>query len=109
MILLLLLIPVLPLASGSDTYFIKPIDHGSRPCPGNPCRFLSDYAENGMQYFPSNVVMVFLPGIHIIDQCLSVRDVTSVVLISANVTVEDFNPSVKITCSNYIHNPIFVL
>ena len=42
-----------------------------------------------------------------LDQCLSVRDVTSIVQIGANVTVEDFNPSVKITCSNYIHNPIF--
>lgn len=50
-------------------------------------------AENGMQYFPSNVIMVFLPGIHMLDQCLSVRDVTSIVLIGANVT-DGFNSSI---------------
>lgn len=69
-------------------HIIKPTRHAGRPCPGNPCHFLSDYAENGMQYFPSNVIMIFLPGIHMLYQCLPVRDVTSVVLIGANVGME---------------------
>ena len=42
-----------------------------------------------------------------LSQSLSFREVSNVVLIGANVTVEDLNPSAKITCSSYISGPIF--
>ena len=54
------------------------------PCPGEPCRTLSEYLEQPTQYFASDVTFVFLPGNHTIQNSLLVADIASLSLLGSS-------------------------
>ena len=53
-------------------------------CPGEPCHTLSEYLEQPMQYFTSDVTFLFLPGNHTIQNSLLVADITSLSLVGVS-------------------------
>ena len=54
------------------------------PCPGEPCRTLSEYLEQPTQYFTANVTFLFLPGNHTIENSLLIADITSLSLLGVS-------------------------
>ena len=71
----LLLLMLLTLCSAQSTYYVKPTP--DTPCPGKPCRTLSQYVAD--QYFknlPVNTTMEFLPGSHTLEKTISIKTLT---------------------------------
>ena len=69
--LALLLLLLLPLCSAQSTYYVTPTP--DTPCPGEPCRTLSEYVEGTDQYFTSNTEFVFISGDHLLNNLINVE------------------------------------
>ena len=77
--LLLLLVPVLSLC-GATQYYVKPTQSTNTSCPTQPCHTLNHYTNHSDRYFRSNTVFKFLPGTHLMDRPLEIRDVENISL-----------------------------
>ena len=77
--LFILFVSVLSLC-GATEYYVKPTEPTNTSCPAQPCLTLSQYINNSDNYFQSNTIFKFLPGIHHMDRPLDVRDVQSMSL-----------------------------
>ena len=77
--LLVILLVLAPYLSSATVYYVKPTEPHSIPCPVNPCYTLEEYADNATQFFHSvsNVAVILLPGIHILNQNLGVIRVSN--------------------------------
>ena len=77
--LLLLLVPVLSLC-GATQYYVTPTEPTNTSCPAQPCHTLNYYTNQSDHYFKSNTVFKFLPGTHLLDRPLEIRDVENISL-----------------------------
>ena len=77
---LLLLLATVISQCGTTEYYVKPTDPTNTSCPGQPCLTLNQYINNSSHYIQSNVVFIFLPGKHVIDRLLQIRNVENVTL-----------------------------
>lgn len=77
--LALLFALILPLSYTQNTYYVTTT--ANTTCPGEPCRTLSEYVEQVGQYFVSNTTFIFLPGEHILDNSVSIGDVSNLTLV----------------------------
>ena len=65
--------------NSSSIYYVKPSP--DTPCPESPCRTLSEYLRIADQYFTLNTTLVLLPGDHLLEGKLLVRDISALTLI----------------------------
>ena len=77
--LLLLLVPVLSFC-GATQYYVIPTEPTNTSCPAQPCHTLNHYTNHSDHYFKSNTVFKFLPGTHLMDRALEIRDVENISL-----------------------------
>ena len=77
--LLLLLVPVLSLC-GATQYYVTPAEPTNTSCPAQPCHTLNHYTNHSDRYFKSNTVFKFLPGTHLMNRPLEIRDVKNISL-----------------------------
>ena len=73
-----LIVSVLSLC-GATEYYVRPSEPTNTSCPAQPCLTLNEYASNSESYFTtSNIVFKFLPGTHLVNISISVRNVHNV-------------------------------
>ena len=98
--LLLLLVPVLSLC-GATQYYVTPTEPTNTSCPAQPCHTLNHYARHSDRYFKSNTVFKFLPGTHLMNRPLKIRDVDNISL-EASDDNSDMYPQLvaQFTCQN---------
>ena len=77
--LLLLLVPVLSLCEATQ-YYVTPTEPTNTSCPAQPCHTLNHYTKHSELYFKSNTVFKFLPGTHLMNRSLKIRDVENITL-----------------------------
>ena len=77
--LLLLLVPVLSLCEATQ-YYVTPTEPTNTSCPAQPCHTLNHYTNHSELYFKSNTVFKFLPGTHLMNRPLTIRDVENITL-----------------------------
>ena len=77
--LLLLLVPVLSLCEATQ-YYVTPTEPTNTSCPAQPCHTLNHYTNHSDHYFKSNTVFTFLPGTHLMNRPLEIRDVENISL-----------------------------
>ena len=77
--MLLLLVPVLSLC-GATQYYVTPTEPTNTSCPAQPCLTLNYYTNHSDRYFKSNTVFKFLPGTHLMNRSLEIRDVENISL-----------------------------
>ena len=63
----------------ASIYYVKPSP--DTLCPESPCHTLSEYLGMADQYFTLNTTLVLLPGDHILEEKLLVRDISALTLI----------------------------
>ena len=78
--LALLFLLILPLCCTctQNTYYVTP--SSDVPCPAEPCRTLSEYAEHTEQFFISNTTFLFLPGDHTLNERIQIENTTKLTL-----------------------------
>ena len=77
--LCVLIVSVLSLCGGATEYYVRPSEPTNTSCPAQPCLTLNEYARNSESYFTtSNIVFKFLPGTHLVNTSISVRNVHNV-------------------------------
>ena len=72
--LALLLLLLLPLCSAQSTYYVTPTPN--TPCPGEPCRTLSEYVDS----LTSDTILVFLPGNYSLETNITFEGLDSLTL-----------------------------
>ena len=77
--LLLLLAPFLSIC-GATQYYVTPTEPTDTSCPAQPCHTLNYYTNHSDRYFKSNTVFKFLPGTHLMNRLLEIRDVENISL-----------------------------
>ena len=77
--LLLLVVPVLSLC-GATQYYVTPTEPTNTSCPAQPCHTLNHYTNHSDHYFKSNTVFKFLPGTHLMNRPLQIKDVDNISL-----------------------------
>ena len=77
---LLLLLATVIFQCGATEYYVRPTEPTNTSCPGQPCLTLNQYINNSSHYIQSNVVFTFLPGKHVIERLLEIRNVENVTL-----------------------------
>ena len=76
--LCLLIISALSLC-GATEYYVRPSEPTNTSCPAQPCLTLNEYASHSEHYFTSsNIEFRFLPGTHLLNISISVRNVHNV-------------------------------
>ena len=76
--LCLLIVSTLSLC-GATEYYVRPSEPTNTSCPAQPCLTLNEYASNSEHYFTSsNIVFKFLPGTHLVNTSICVRNVSNV-------------------------------
>ena len=75
--LLFLLLPVVS-QCGATEYYVRPTEPTNTSCPGQPCLTLNQYTNDSSHYFNSDTVFRFLPGTHLMDKPLEIRDVHNI-------------------------------
>ena len=77
-----LLLNTLSYCSAEKVYCATPTVAACSSCPHNSvhCDTLSQYAQEAEMYFTSNITMVFLPGVHVLDANITATNVTSLTL-----------------------------
>ena len=99
--LLVILLVLTHYLSSATVYYVKPTEPHSIPCPVNPCYTLEEYADNATQFFHSvsNVTVILLPGIHILNRDLRVVSVSNFTFMGySDPTNSIHGISVNITC-----------
>ena len=98
--LLPLLVPVLSLC-GATQYYVTPTEPTNTSCPAQPCHTLNHYTNHSDRYFKSNTVFKFLPGTHLMNRPLEIRDVKNISL-EASGDNSDMYPQLvaQFTCQN---------
>ena len=98
--LLLLLVPILSLC-GATQYYVTPTEPTNTSCPAQPCLTLNHYTNHSNRYFKSNTVFKFLPGTHLMNRPLEIRDVENISL-EASDDNSDMYPQLvaQFTCQN---------
>ena len=81
--LLLLLVPVLSFC-GATQYYVTPTEPTNTSCHAQPCFTLNHYTNHSDRYFKSNTVFKFLPGMHLMNRPLEIRDVENISLEAIN-------------------------
>ena len=81
--LLLLLVSVLT-QCGASEYYVRPTEPTNTSCPGHPCLTLNQYTNDSSRYFKSNAVFKFLPGTHLMNRPLKIREIHNISLIASN-------------------------
>ena len=61
-------------------YYVTPTEPTNTSCPAQPCHTLNHYTNHSDRYFKSNTVFTFLPGTHLMNRPLEIRDVENVSL-----------------------------
>ena len=82
--LLLLLLPVLS-QCGANEYYVRPTEPTNTSCPGQPCLTLNQYTNDFSHYFASDTVFKFLPGTHLMNRALEIRDIHNISLTGSNI------------------------
>ena len=77
---LLLLLATVISQCGATEYYVRPTEPTNTSCPGQPCLTLNQYINNSSHYIQSNVVVTFLPGKHVLERPLEIRNVDNVTL-----------------------------
>ena len=77
---LLLLLATVISQCGATEYYVRPTEPTNTSCPGQPCLTLNQYINNSSHYIQSNVVFTFLPGKHVLERPLEIRNVHNVTL-----------------------------
>ena len=100
--LLILLIPVLSLC-GATEYYVRPTEPTNTSCPAQPCLTLNQYVNDSDNYFQSNTVFKFLPGIHHMDRPATICNVHNISLESfseerPHLVAQFFNMTMKHDC-----------
>ena len=67
---MLFILTNLPSYSTQTTYYVTPTPE--TPCPGEPCRTLSQYTELYFKNLGSNTTLVFLPGNHTLSHTIAI-------------------------------------
>ena len=91
----LLFLLIFPLCYTQNTYYVTTT--ADTPCPGEPCHTLSEYVEQVGQYFISNTTFIFLPGQHVLDNSVSVGNVSNLTLLGDSSSLPQVTS--KIICS----------
>ena len=74
----LLIVSTLSLC-GATEYYVRPSEPTNTSCPAQPCLTLNEYASHSESYFTSsNIVFRFLPGPHLVNTSICVRNVHNV-------------------------------
>ena len=69
-------------------------------CNGNyPCRNLSEYLSYPQCFFTSNITIYFQPGLHLLEQNITVSGLTNLTLVGGSVNSSQESPSAVIQCS----------
>ena len=76
----LLLLATVISQCGATEYYVRPTEPTNTSCPGQPCLTLNQYINNSSHYLQSNVVVTFLPGKHVLEKTLEIRNVENVTL-----------------------------
>ena len=64
---------------GATEYYVRPSEPTNTSCPAQPCLTLNEYASHSENYFTlSNIEFRFLPGTHLLNTSISVRNVHNV-------------------------------
>ena len=72
-------------------YYVKPSP--DTLCPKSPCRTLSEYLKLADQYFTLNTTLFLLPGDHLLEDKILVRDISALTLIGG--TADDDSSSAR--------------
>ena len=76
--LCVLIVSILSLC-GATEYYVRPSEPTNTSCPAQPCLTFNEYASNSESYFTtSNIVFKFLPGTHLVNISIRVRNVHNV-------------------------------
>ena len=85
--------------NASSIYYIRPLP--DTPCPESPCHTLSDFLRLADQYFTLNTTLVLLPGGHLLDDKLLVRDISVLTLIGGDDSSSSLSANAsKIMCAS---------
>ena len=84
---------------GATEYYVRPTDSLTSTCQGGPCLTLAEYVEQQSEYFTSDVTLKFLPGIHKMNESVSVYGVSNLSLEGLNVFATADEPDTMIDCS----------
>ena len=68
----------LPCCTAQNTYYVKPSP--DTPCHEDPCQTFSEYVSEAEQYFTYNTTIVFLPGEHVLQRDVILRNLVRSVL-----------------------------
>ena len=95
-----LLINTLCYCSADKLYCVTPTATSCSSCPLNStnCTTLSTYAKEAELYFASNTTMIFLPGDHILNKNVTVRNVARLIMRGES----SFGMIVKVICSGSV-------
>ena len=100
---LLLLLAAVISQCGATEYYVKPTEPTTTSCPGHPCLTLNQYTNNSSYYIRFNTVFMFLPGKHIMERPLEIRDVENVTLNASKVTDHTYPILVAQFATKYKH------
>ena len=86
--------------SADKLYCVTPTATSCSSCPLNStnCTTLSTYAKEAELYFASNTTMIFLPGDHILNKNITVRNVARLIMRGES----SFGMIVKVICSGSV-------
>ena len=106
--LLLLLVPVLSLCGATQyfiTYYVTPTEPTNTSCPAQPCHTLNHYTNHSDRYFKSNTVFKFLPGTHLMNRPLEIRDIENISLETSDENSDMYPQLVaQFTCPHKINS-----
>ena len=110
-----LLINTLFYCSAENVYCVTPTATSCSSCPQNSthCTTLSKYAQEAGSYFTSNTTVVFLPGDHLLDENITVANVSRLTMhgvsFSGNIATVVRNGSVGFSFTNMVDFNIYSL
>ena len=77
--------------------FVKPAD--TQDCDGNhPCHNLLEYVSHPQYYFTSNTTIHFLPGLHLLEQNITVSGVKNLELVGSSFDASK-GPNAIVNCN----------
>ena len=109
-----LLINTVSYCSPENVYCVIPTATSCSSCPYNThCATLSEYAQEAQLYFASNIIMVFLPGDHVLDRNITVANVARLTMCgespSNSIATIVCNGSVGLSFTNMVDFNIYSL
>ena len=95
-----LLISTFSYCCAENVYCVTPTITSCLSCPHNSinCSTLSEYAQEAELYFTSNTTMVFLPGDHVLDMNVTLRNVARLTMVGESSS----GNTAKVVCSGSV-------